>query len=852
MRPKLSLAWSLRDRRGGIHAMIGMLGHYLSTTVSSLARHKGYTLINLFGLVTGLAACLILMLYVRHELNYDGWLPDADRVHQLQLTLNEADSEPVRLQMAPYPAAAALAAEFPEIEASAGAFTARPVILQEGVATLPDRDALMADAAILDVLALPFVRGDRRTALARADAVVLSESEAVRRFGSADAVGLTMTIIHRGVTRDAAVTGVFADLPGNSHLRFPMVFRLNPSDYADAPGLLGDWSNISGYVYVKLRPDADAARINDRLGAWARRRIPEQAGQVAGNGSDYRLLAVSEVHLGRNQVAAMTSGTDMSTIAAYGLIGVLILAIACFNFINLATARATQRAREVGIRKVLGASRRQLVFQFLTETLIMVIGAMLLALALVEILLPVLDTLLGVRLTLDYFGADGIWLPVVALVAAVSLGGALYPAFHLSRFKPAKVLKANSGIQESPGSGRLRSALALLQFAIVIGLTVCTAVIYAQTRYAQSRQDGYARQGLLKIDHLDREPVRSLGPELVRRIGAVPGVTGVARTSIAPGSGNVSVTEARVPGRAAPVSLGLYQVDDRFFATMGTRVLAGRGFDERRALDDSSLPAAPDAAAQRRLASRGTNVVASALAVRRLGFASPAAAIGSQVELGFIDPAQGRVPATIVGVVEDVRYRSVRTELEPILYRLAPAATTGLVVRISAEQSAAVAERIRALWQARAPEVPFEAVFVEDAVAGMYARDAARGRLFALSSLLAILIGCLGLFGLAAYMTERRIKEIALRKLFGARVPDIVRLLLWQFSRPVLFANLIAWPVAWWAMRAWLDGFSERIGLSPAFFLGAGLLTLLIALATVFSQVLRVGRMRLIEALRYE
>jgi putative ABC transport system permease protein len=194
----------------------------------------------------------------------------------------------------------------------------------------------------------------------------------------------------------------------------------------------------------------------------------------------------------------------------------------------------------------------------------------------------------------------------------------------------------------------------------------------------------------------------------------------------------------------------------------------------------------------------------------------------------------------------------VRTELEPILYRLAPAATTGLVVRVSAEQPAAVAEQIRALWQARAPEVPFEAVFVEDAVAGMYARDAARGRLFALSSLLAILIGCLGLFGLAAYMTERRIREIALRKLFGARVPDIVRLLLWQFSRPVLFANLIAWPVAWWAMRDWLDGFSERIGLSPAFFIGAGLLALFIALATVFSQVLRVGRMRLIEALRYE
>jgi putative ABC transport system permease protein len=828
-----------------------MLRHYLAAGISSLARHKGYTLINLAGLVTGLAACLILSLYVRHQLGYDAWLPDAERVYQVQLTLTEAESEPVRLQMAPYPAAAALAAEFPEIEAAAGAFTARPILFRDGVAALPDRDALMADPAFFEILALPFVRGDRRTALARMDALVLSEAEALRRLGTLDAVGRTITISHRGIVRDVTVTGVFADLPDNSHLRFPMVFRLNPPDYADAPGLLADWSNISGYVYVKLRSGADSDAINARLEAWERRRIP-RSGPESGDGRQFRLVEAREVHLGPNQVAAMSPGTDTAALVGYALVGALILAAACFNFVNLATARATQRAREVGIRKVLGATRRQLVTQFLTEALVMVAAAMLVALALVELSLPRLGRLLGAELELAYFGADGIWLPVLALTLAVALGGALYPAFYLSRFQPAKVLKANSGLQEGFGTGRLRSGLALLQFAIVIGLTVCTGVIYAQTLYAQSRSPGYERQGLLKIDHLDREPVRALGEALVRQVAAIDGIAGVARTSIAPGSGNVSVTDARRPGRVTPVSLGLYRVDDGFFAAMGTRIVAGRGFDARRALDDSSLPASPDAEAERRLAARGTNIVASALAVRRLGFPSPAAAIGRQIELGFIDPANGRVPATIVGVVEDVRFRSARTELEPILYRLAPAQTTSLVVRISAPEPAAVADRIRTLWQARAPEVPFEAVFVEDAVAGMYAKDSARGRLLALSSLLAILIGCLGLFGLAAFMTERRIKEIALRKLFGARVPDIVRLLLWQFSRPVLFANLIAWPVAWWVMREWLNGFSDRIGLNPLFFLGAGLLALAVALATVLSQVLRVGRMRLVEALRYE
>src|SRR5687767_8194599 len=251
-----------------------MLHHYLVMALRSMTRDKAYTFINLFGLVAGLASCLLLLLFVRHELSYDKWLPAAERVFQVQLTLEETQSEPVRLQMAPYPAAAALAKDFPQIEAAAGSFTARPVIVQEGVATLPERDTLMADPDFFKVIALPFRQGSPATALDRADSVAISETEAIRRFGRPNALGRTMTIIHRGKTREVIVTGVFADIPANSHLRFPMVFRLNPSDYADEPGLLGDWGNISGYVYAKLRPGADPDRVNAALDAWARRNIP--------------------------------------------------------------------------------------------------------------------------------------------------------------------------------------------------------------------------------------------------------------------------------------------------------------------------------------------------------------------------------------------------------------------------------------------------------------------------------------------------------------------------------------------------------------------------------------------------
>ena len=828
-----------------------MFRHYLTMSVRSLTRHKGYALINLFGLVTGLSACLLLLLFVRYELGYDRWLPGGETIHQLQLTLGSRDGAPVRLQMAPYPAASALARDFPEIEAAAGTMTARPVILQQGVATLPESDALMADPNFFDAVPLPFVAGDRAGALAAPNSVVLGEDEAVKRFGSTDVVGRTMTIIHRGITRDVTVTGVFARLPRNSHLRFPMVFRLDPADYGD--GLLGDWSNISGYVYARLRPGVSAERINPRLAAWAARHVPglrERARQ--GETAAYRLVPASAVHLGENQVAAMTPGSSLATLAGYGLIGLTILAVACFNFVNLATARATQRAREIGVRKVLGANRRQLVEQFATESLIVVLCAMLLALTLVELLLPTVGRAVDADLALHYLGRDGIWAEILVLTVAVALAGTVYPALHLSRFQPARVLKANQGQIEPTGSGRLRGALAILQFAVMIALTVCTAVIYAQTDYGRRLSTGYDRSGLLRIDNADREPIRTASDSLVREIARMDGVAAVARASIAPGSGNVSTTQAWLAGQSDPVELGHYRVDARFFATMGTRLLAGRSFSAARSLDDSTLPAEPDAAAERRLVERGANVVVSALAARRLGFATPAAAVGREIGLGIVDAENGRVPATIVGVVEDVRYRSLREEIEPIVYRLAPREATYLMVRVASADPAAVRDRIRALWQARAPSLPFEAVFAEDAVSRMYASDAARGRLFAWSSALAIAIGALGLFGLAAFLAERRTKEMALRKLFGARVPQLVRLLGWQLSRPAVFANLLAWPIAWWAMREWLNGFQERISLSPLYFIAAAALALLVAFATVIGQTLRVARARPIDALRYE
>jgi putative ABC transport system permease protein len=830
-----------------------MLKHYLTMAMRSFGRDRRDTFINVFGLSTGISCCLILLLFVRYELGYDRWLPEAERTYQLQLSLDDPESEPVHLQMAPYPAAAALAADFAQVESAAGSFTARPVILHQGTASLPERDALMADSSFFETVAIPFVRGDRRRALADANSVVLSESEGRRYFGSSDPLGKVLTILHRGVRRDMRVTGVFADLPPDSHLGFPMVFGLSAADYADEPGLLASWGNISGYVYVKLRPGADAKALNAQLDAWERRHVPVAAGETRREGDEvYRLTAASDVHLGRNQTAAMRPGSDSKTLATYAAIGILILVLAAFNFVSLSTARASRRAREVGVRKVLGATRGQLLAMFFTESMLLVGVAMLAALAAVELALPAIGELVGAHLELTYFGRDGLWLHILGLTAATAVLGAAYPAFYLTRFEPARVLKANRAVTGTSGTGAVRSTLATAQFSVVIGFLVCTAVIYAQTAHSRAADLGFEREGLLRIDNLDRDGVRPVARGLIEELRRLQGVEAVGSTDIAPATGNVSATTAFLPGRAEPATIGLYEVDEQFLDALGTRMVAGRRFSRAQALDDSTLPATSDSAAERRLAERGINIVLSARGAERLGFDSPEAAVGADVRLGFIDEAAGTVPAKIVGVAEDVRYRSLREEVEPIAYRMVGEGTRHLVLRYSTPDPEALLGQIRSLWRARAPEVPFEAVFVEDALAGMYDRDAARGHLFAASSVLAIAIGCLGLFGLAAFMTERRTLEIGLRKLFGARVADIVLMLVWQFSRPVLFANLIAWPVAWWTMRGWLNGFSDRIALSPAYFLAAAVLALAVAAGTVGGHALRVARAKPIEALRGE
>jgi len=830
-----------------------MLGNYFIVGLRALWRSPLFTAINLVGLAVGLAGCLLIILFIGYELSFDDWLPDADRIYQVQRIETTGTTAGRRYAQTAFVAAEAMPRQFPEIEASTGLISSGGTFRKDGE-PITIEDVYFTDGNFLDVIRLPLVAGDPATALDAVDSVVLTETTARRLFGRTDVLGRTVTRIAGSGDKVARVTGILRDLPANTHLRIAALYRPNLASSTSGNEAFTQWNWVAGWVYVRLRPGADAAALHSRMNPALRRLVPtaqRDASAPDGLGFAQELMNIRTVNTAAIDASTMRLGTPMKTLVTFGIVAAFLLVGACVNFTNLATARASRRAREVGLRKTLGASRSQLIAQFLIEACVVVAAAGLLAIALVELALPWLNAQIDGGISVSYFGADGIILPLAGLLAVVGIMGGVYPAFFLSRYRPALVLKANQGAPDTPGAGRLRTGLVVLQFAVSIALIICTAIIYAQTLYARSVDPGYRVPGLLFVNYPELIGDRAQVETFMRRVGAVPGVTSVARVGITPGPGTTTDSAWRVPGAPDSVSLQLIDIDGNAFRTLGMRLLAGRTVTDQREMDVGAPRFDLDQERERMVERRGLNVVVDESAARLLGFADPQAAVGRQITS---DRSDGRVvvPYTIVGVVNDSRFDSARLESKPKIYYVSPHYHLSLAVRFESVSGASVMPAIEALWKSSVNTAPFEGFFADARIAEMYDADERRARMFAIFAIFAVLISCLGLFGLAAFTAQHRTKEIGIRKVLGARTRDIIRLLLWQFTRPVLLANLIAWPIAWWAMRDWLSEFENRIAIGPAPFVVAGLLALAIAAGTIAGHAMRVARANPIHALRYE
>ncbi|MFV3077587.1 ABC transporter permease [Niveispirillum fermenti] len=822
-----------------------MLRNWVTVALRNLLRHKLYTAINILGLAVGLASCLLILLHVRDELSYDAWVPDADRIVRVHTSYEMPGRGPLNTVRSAGRMMDAFTQAYPaEVETAGRLLPFRQSVLRDGTAI--EQVVTYADPSILSLFGFTFIAGDPATALSDPSSLVLTESAARKYFGDADPMGRTLTLCCIGADRyDHKVTGVIRDLPRATHLEVEMLAPPVPQRLAPFPNLLDTWSSVNVYTYLKLRKVGDVARLAADNKGFLDRVVPHNGeGMLASDFASQFFMPIRDIRLQARAQAGdmgdMKPIGDAGLVAALSLVAVLILALGCVNFTNMAVARSSLRGREVAVRKVLGARRRSLVAQFLIEGALLVAGAVLASLVLMEVGLPAFNGVTGKDLSLPLL--DPLFLGALGgLALVVTLLGGAYPAFYLSRFQPARILKGENAADG--GGARLRGLLVVLQFAVAIGLSIVTLVVYRQTLFVTSADLGFAREHVLAVRNLGGQSFEGTRQALLEEVRRLPGVRAVALSSDVPTDNSENNNGFTLAGSGEQSKAMSYQsLGDGFLELYHVKPLAGRLFDPAFGADMIRRPA--DGETGRAAA------IINETAARLLGLSDPSAAVGRVLRTGFYN----HVPfdLTIIGVIPDVRFRSLKYGVQPTVMYQQEAQYRVLSVRFDGKDPAALLSQVEDIWGRMVTDRPFKAAFVEDLITAQYNDERVQATVFAAFSGLAILVACLGLYGLTGFAARRRTKEIGLRKVFGATVAQIVALLVWQFSRPVMIANLIAWPVAWWLLRDWLDGFDQRVALSPAYFLAAGVAALLIAWATVAGHAAVTAMAPPVRALRHE
>ena len=815
-----------------------MWANYLLAFYRTLTRRRLYAALNLASLAAGLAVFLIVTRWVGFETSFERWIPNAQTIWAVETIFSASKNRPIA---SPGLLLDQLKADYPRL---VGTRVLEGRVAIRGAHDPVEEPIQFVDRDFFRVIDLPWIGGDKTTALARPSNLLLSQTMARRYFGDASPLGRVLTVTFTGNARqprvlDYRVVGVFKDLPQNTDLKFAFIAPM-PAPVLDYDEDWDSWGWMSVRSYIRLTR-ADAAALNADLDNFLRRHAPSEMLKEI----QFRVVPLLDAHL--------FDARDAAVVAAFRLIGFLALLIAAANYVNLATAGASLRAREVGMRKVVGATRPALIGQFLLETALTVALAAVAGLALAELALPFVNAISGVPLALDSFGPGGglagALMTLVPTAAAVVLAAGAYPALVLSSYRPASVLAASSSRGGGRMGTRLREGLVFLQFALAGALTVCTIVVLAQTDFVKRAPLGFRKDGLILVPSLD-DPRLSDGQRaaLVGGFRSLPGVAAATQSNSGPGLGGLDMEAIGVPGRREPPAhISVTTIGPDYFKVYDARLLAGRLPDGAHGLDDADRRAGSAA-----VAPISRNVVLDSRAARDLGFAGPGQAVGQIIEQQ--NPLGAPLRYVVIGVVSPLRFSSPREISRPTVYLFTSGAvaTPTAGVRFTDTAPTAAIGRLRTVWRRIAPDVPFRALTARASLDALYQSDERRAKLFTAAAALSVLIACLGLFGLSLFSAARRAREIGIRKTLGASTGDVLGLLIAQILRPVAAANLVAWPLAWFAMRSWLSGFDQRIALSPLYFLAAAALTALVALLTVASQVLKVARAEPARALSHE
>ena len=798
-----------------------MFQNYLSVAVRNLRRHPAYSLINVAGLAIGMATCILILMYIQDELSYDRYHPHADRVYRIVDDI-ESGGQTVQTAGTPSGWGPALKRDFPEIELLVRMRgTGSAWLVDLGNTIYYERKVIWAESDLLNMFSIPLVAGDPGTALAEPYSMVISEDLAFKYFGAEVAIGKVVNLDNRW---DFTVTGVMKNIQTNSHLR-PDMFVSYTTMYAIQSWNLDDWEyHRNLYTYIRLRENVSPGDFEAKLPAFLERHAGDQY-REAGISIRPSLQPLVDIHLYSNMESEHEPNGDIRYVALFMAIAFLILIIAGINFINLATARSEMRAREVGVRKVLGANRIQLFRQFLGESVLMSGLAAIVAVILVHLALPAVNEIAGKQLTLPL--SDWMVLAALALgTTVIGMAAGSYPAAYLSGFLPAEVMKG------SPESGKkglgMRQALVVIQFSMSIFLLVSTAIIYDQLEYIQTKQLGFNKEHVMVVP-ITGSPQLPNTPVLKQRLSGLPGVVGIATTTGVPGMRVMPILEVRPEGMRPEdhLMIATLHVDENFLDVMNIDLFAGRNFSPDWGTDTTN------------------GILLNETTVRYLGWGAPADAIGKQFERLNEDRTTGRV----IGVVRDFHLRTIHEEIEPALI-MTSSYHIYVLIRIEPEGISETIGRIEEVWRDVDPRFPLDYTFLDEDYDALYRTDRQLGEIFAVFAFLAIFVACLGLLGLASFSIQQRTREIGIRKVVGSSVSGIVMLLSKDFMKYVLLANLIAWPLAYFVMSNWLQNYAYTSEIRFEWFLAGGILAMAIAWLTIGAHAVSASRRNPVNALR--
>lgn len=807
-----------------------MFKNFFKIAFRNLWKNKGFSIINIIGLATGLATCLLILLYVLDELSYDKYNKNADRTYRIEDEIKFGENH-FDLAVAPAQMGPAVMKELPAVEQYTRLRWYGSFSVKKGSENLKEDRVGFADSSLFDVFTLPMLSGDPKTALRDPHSLVITETIAKKYFNRTDVVGQNLLINDTG---NYKITGVIKDIPQQSHFRFDFFLSLSE----DAASRNDNWLSNNYSTYVVLKKNTDPALFEKEVnklqaryvGPILKQTVNLSFEQFVRNGDFIRasLVPLTKIHLHSNKTGELSGNGNIQFVYIFSAIALFILLIACVNFMNLSTARSANRAKEVGVRKVLGSLRKYLIGQFLTESVLVSFIALIVALIVAWLLLPYFNQLAGKSITVHSLFSSSMLLTFFGLMLAVGLLAGSYPAFFLSSFQPIVVLKGklSSGLKRS----WLRNALVVFQFFISISLIIGTIVIYNQLNYIRNKDIGFNRNQVLVINSTSilGEHAKTFRDELLQ----INGVKNATMSSYLPVNYNrdndAFFTSPSLDPKSG-ISMQDWTVDENYLSTLDIQLLQGRNFSEQFGTDSTAM-------------------IVNESAARFLGGKD---LINKKIYRLTNIQSKNTIEYHIIGIVKDFNFSSLRDVVTPLCLLLQKDNGT-ISVRVSTANIPSIIGQIKAKWQLMSKDHPFDYQFMDEQFNNLYTAEQRTGNIFIVFAVLAILIACLGLFGLVTYAAEQRTKEIGIRKVLGASIPGIVTMIAKDFLKLVFIASVIAFPIAWWVMHKWLQDFAYRVRISWWVFVLAGLTAVVIALITVSFQAIKAAVTNPVKSLRTE